>query len=96
MNRRTSEGTLGAEDGSGLTELPGELWAALQSRVAEGVPAVHQPGAGQSSHPPQGQQVGVLQARDPGPLQDAPLQGAEAAVLGVAEHLHPTGPQRVT
>lgn len=79
-----------------LTELPGELCAALQSRVAERVPAVHQPGVGQSSDAPQGQQVGVLQPRGPGSLQDAPLQGAEAAILGVAEHFHPIGPHQVT
>lgn len=38
-----------------LTELPGEVCIALQRRVAEGVPAVHQPGVGQHLDPTQGQ-----------------------------------------
>lgn len=87
---------LHSADGTGLTELPGELGAALQSRVAERVPAVHQPGVGQSSDTPQGQQVGVLQPRAPGTVQDAPLQGAKAAILRVAEDFDAVGPCQVT
>lgn len=78
-----------------LTELPGELSAALQSRVAERVPAVHQPGVGQSFDTPQGQQVGVLQPRAPRTVQDAPLQGAKAAILRVAEDFDTVGPHQV-
>lgn len=69
-----------------LTELPGEAGAALQRRVAEGVPAVHQSGGGQRLDGAQGQQVGVLQPRPPRSILDASLQGAKAAVLRVAEH----------
>lgn len=69
-----------------LTELPGEAGAALQRRVVEGVPAVHQAGGGQSLDGAQSQQVGVLQHRPPRSILDASLQGAKAAVLRVAEH----------
>lgn len=69
-----------------LTELPGEAGAALQRRVVEGVPAVHQPGVGQRLDSSQGQQVGVLHPQAPCSLLDASLQGAKAAVLRVAEH----------
>lgn len=68
-----------------LTELPGEAGAALQRRMVEGVPAVHQPGAGQRLDSPQGQQVGVLQPGASCAVLDAPLEGAKAAVLGVTE-----------
>lgn len=69
-----------------LTELPGEAGATLQRRMVEGVPAVHQPGAGQRLDSPQGQQVGVLQPGVSRTVLDAPLEGAEAAVLGVTEY----------
>lgn len=70
-----------------LTELPGEAGVALQRWVAERVSAVHHPGVGQRLDAPQGEQVGVLQPRPPLSTLDASLQGAEAAVLRVAENL---------
>lgn len=70
---------------STLTELPGEAGAALQRRVVEGVPAVHDSGVGRHLDASQRQQVGVLQGRPPCSVLDAPLQRAEAAVLGVAD-----------
>lgn len=69
-----------------LTELPGEAGVTLQRGMVEGVPAVHQPGAGQRLDSPQGQQVGVLQPGASCTVLDAPLEGAKAAVLGVAEY----------
>lgn len=76
----------GAPVSETLTELPGEAGVALQRWVVERVPAVHHPGVGQRLDAPQGQQVGVLQPQPPRSVLDAPLQGAETAVLRVAEN----------
>lgn len=71
-----------------LTELPGEAGAALQRWVVEGVSAVHHSGVGQHPDASEGQKVEVLQPRPPRSILNASLQGAEAAVLRVAEDFY--------
>ena len=62
--------------------------------MADGVPAVEDPGVlSPPPEGPQGQQEGVLEARAPRsgpPVLDAPLEGAVAAILGVAQNSHTT------